>query len=77
MEPDKLPGRTSEYLSRTSMAEGTPSYSFVDTGINYSVTESLSLLAGIYNLLDKTISYENYSATLDGRRYYLGANYNF
>lgn len=69
--------RTSEYLSRTSMAEGTPSYSFVDTGINYSVTESLSLLAGIYNLLDKTISYENYSATLDGRRYYLGANYNF
>ncbi len=69
--------RTSEYLSRTSMAEGTPSYSFVDTGINYSVTESLSLLTGIYNLLDKTISYENYSATLDGRRYYLGANYNF
>lgn len=69
--------RTSEYLSRTSMAEGTPSYSFVDTGVNYSVTESLSLLAGIYNLLDKTISYENYSATLDGRRYYLGANYNF
>ena len=69
--------RTSEYLSRTSRAEGTPSYSFVDTGINYSVTESLSLLAGIYNLLDKTISYENYSATLDGRRYYLGANYNF
>jgi len=69
--------RTSEYLSRTSMAQGTPSYSFVDAGVNYSVTESLSLLAGIYNLLDKTISYEDYSATLDGRRYYLGANYNF
>lgn len=69
--------RTSEYLSRTSMAEGAPSYSFVDSGINYSVTESLSLLAGIYNLLDKTISYEDYSATLDGRRYYLGANYYF
>ena len=69
--------RTSEYLSRTSMAQGTPSYSFVDTGVNYSVTQSLSLLAGIYNLLDKTISYEDYSATLDGRRYYLGANYHF
>ena len=69
--------RTSEYLSRTSMAQGTPSYSFVDAGVNYPVTKSLSLLAGIYNLLDKTVSYDDYSSTLDGRRYYLGANYNF
>ncbi|WP_017346755.1 ligand-gated channel protein [Pantoea sp. A4] len=69
--------RTSEYLSRTSMAEGVPSYSMLDAGIQYNATKALMLSAGVYNLLDKRIDYTSYSTVLDGRRYTVGMTYNF
>lgn len=65
-------GKTSEYLSRTSMSQGTPSYTQVDIGLRYNATKNLLATAGIYNLLDKQIDYETYDTILDGRRYTVG-----
>ncbi|WON78845.1 ligand-gated channel protein [Serratia sp. UGAL515B_01] len=68
---------TSEYLSRTSMATSTPSYTFVDAGMSYKVNKNLQVSGGVYNILDKTVDYENFNTTLDGRRYTVGLTYNF
>ncbi|QAV24301.1 ligand-gated channel protein [Proteus hauseri] len=70
-------GKTSDYLSRTSMASGTPSYAFVDIGTSYSLTKQLNVIGGVYNVLDRRINYENFNTTLEGRRYNIGLNYNF
>ena len=63
-------GETSDGLSRTSMAEGYPDYTLVDTGLAYQATESVTLYAGIYNLFDKEIDGDTYSGIQDGRRYH-------
>ena len=70
-------GKTSEYLSRTSMSQGTPSYTQVDIGLRYNATKNLLASAGVYHVLDKQIDYETYDTLLDGRRYTLGFTYNF
>ncbi|CAI1506326.1 Colicin I receptor precursor [Serratia quinivorans] len=69
--------KTSEYLSRTSMAKSTPSYTFVDAGVSYKANKNLQVTGGVYNILDKTVDYDHYNTTLDGRRYTLGMTYNF
>ncbi|MFM5560666.1 ligand-gated channel protein [Aeromonas rivipollensis] len=69
--------KTSDYLSRVKMAEGTPSYTFFDTGLVYKANQALSVTAGIYNLLDKKVDYASYGTVLDGRRYNLGLTYQF
>ncbi|MDF7680730.1 ligand-gated channel protein [Enterobacteriaceae bacterium ESL0689] len=70
-------GKTSEYLSRTSMAQGTPSYTQVDLGLRYQASKHLLISAGIYNTLDKKIDYADYDTVLDGRRYTAGITYSF
>lgn len=70
-------GKSSEYLSRTSMSEGSPSYSEVDLGVRYTAMKNLLLTAGVYNLFDKSIDYDVYDTTLDGRRYTVGMSYSF
>lgn len=72
-----LRGKTSEYLSRTSMSQGTPSYTQVDLGLRYNANKNLLVSAGVYNALDKQIDYETYDTVLDGRRYTVGLTYNF
>lgn len=69
--------KTSEYLSRTSMAEGKPAYGLVDIGMNYKPTDKIQVAAGIYNLFDKDIDVATYNYVLDGRRYNLGFIYKF
>ena len=69
--------KTSEYLSRTSMAKGKPAYAMLDLGVNYKPTQNIQVAAGIYNLLDKEIDIDTYSYILDGRRYNLGLIYKF
>ncbi|MGY4027628.1 ligand-gated channel protein [Aeromonas rivuli] len=69
--------KTSDYQSRAKMADGTPSYTFFDTGLVYKANQDLSVTAGIYNLLDKTVDYGSYGTVLDGRRYNLGLTYQF
>ena len=70
-------GNTSEYLERSAMAQGTPSYTLVDVGLRYDINKSLMASAGVYNLLDKRIEYSTYDTVLDGRRYTVGLTYNF
>ncbi|QKJ88406.1 Outer membrane siderophore receptor [Paramixta manurensis] len=72
-----LRGKSSEYLSRTSMAQGTPSYTLVDAGLRYYAWKNMMLTAGVYNLFDKQIDYDTYDTVLDGRRYTFGLTYTF
>ena len=70
-------GKTSEYLSRTSMSQGTPSYTQVDVGLRYNANKNLLVSAGVYNVFDKQIDYDTYDTVLDGRRYTVGMTYSF
>ena len=69
--------KTSDYLSRTTMAEGKPAYGMMDLGINYKPTDQIQVNAGIYNLFDKRIDVETYNYVLDGRRYNISLTYKF
>ena len=70
-------GETSDYLSRTSMGEGTPGYSFFDVGLVYRLTGSTEVKAGIYNLANKKVTNEDYGVVLDGRSVNLGLTVDF
>ncbi|MFK4048643.1 ligand-gated channel protein [Acinetobacter venetianus] len=69
--------KTSDYLSRTTMAKGKPAYTMVDVGLNYKPTQNIAVAAGVYNLFDKEIDKDTYNYVLDGRRYNLGVTYSF
>ena len=69
--------RTSDYLSRTAMADSTPSYTFVDMGVVYKPKTEVNLTAGVYNVFDKQVDNADYGTTLDGRRFNVGFQYTF
>ncbi|WP_447982021.1 ligand-gated channel protein [Achromobacter kerstersii] len=54
-----------------------PSYTFVDMGASYAVNKTVSVYAGIYNLFDKQVTYDDYAYVEDGRRYWLGVGVKF
>ncbi|PRY66628.1 outer membrane receptor for ferrienterochelin and colicins [Vreelandella songnenensis] len=54
-----------------------PSYTFVDTGIGYQLNDNTQLKAGIYNVLDEEITYDEYGYVEDGRRVWLGLSVDF
>nr|MBP6707495.1 TonB-dependent receptor [Achromobacter sp.] len=54
-----------------------PSYTFVDLGGSYAVNKRVSVYAGIYNLFDKQVGYDDYGYVEDGRRYWLGVGVKF
>ncbi|WP_417330219.1 ligand-gated channel protein [Halomonas cupida] len=54
-----------------------PSYTFVDTGIGYQLTDAARVNVGIYNLFDEDITYDEYGYVDDGRRLWLGLNVDF
>ncbi|MDX7999602.1 ligand-gated channel protein [Xenorhabdus sp. Reich] len=70
-------GKTKNYQYRSSMRDGTPSYTFVDLGMSYNLVKNVRLSGGIYNILDKRVTEESHDAVLDGRRYQIGINYDF
>ncbi|MDX7985754.1 ligand-gated channel protein [Xenorhabdus sp. 12] len=70
-------GKSKNYQYRSRMENGTPSYTFVDLGMTYNITKQLRLLGGVYNIFDKRVTQEIHKATLDGRRYNIGLNYDF
>ena len=70
-------GKTSDYLSRTSMAKGTPSFTFMDVGLNYHFNKDVKLGLGIYNLFDKQVTDTTYGAVYDGRRYWASLTVGF
>ena len=69
--------RTSDYLSRTSMSEGTPGYGFVDIGAVYGLTRNVDLTAGLYNVANKEVANDDYAVVLDGRRLVVGMSVDF
>lgn len=68
---------TSDYISRTSMSEGTPGYGFVDIGGVYRLTKNVDVKAGLYNVANKEITNEDYDVVLDGRRLVVGISADF
>jgi outer membrane receptor for ferrienterochelin and colicins len=66
---------SSEKYLRNGKVEYTPAYTFVDVGATYKVTPDLKLLAGVYNVFDKQIGYDEYHKVLDGRRYSVGVDW--
>lgn len=63
-------GKSSEYLSRTSMSQSTPSFTFVDVGLNYRINKNINFGVGVYNLFNKRVDYGTYDVVYDGRRYW-------
>ncbi|WP_404324738.1 TonB-dependent receptor [Cobetia sp. UIB-001] len=58
--------------SRTVIA---PSYTIVDTGVSFDATTLLTLSAGLYNLFDKRVRYDDFGYVEDGRRLWVGVDY--
>ncbi len=54
-----------------------PSYTFMDLGGSYQVNKTVAVYAGIYNLFDKQVAYDDYGYVEDGRRYWLGVGVKF
>lgn len=54
-----------------------PSYTFVDLGGSYQFSKNVTLHAGIYNVFDKTVTYDDYQYVEDGRRYWLAMDIRF
>lgn len=54
-----------------------PSSTFIDFGGSYKPTKAVTLYAGIYNILDKKVTYDDYGYVEDGRRYWLGVQYEY
>lgn len=69
--------KTSDYISRTSMSDGTPGYTLVDLGLVYRVKDNVRLKAGIYNVANKKITNDTYGVVLDGRRLMAGLTVDF
>ncbi|MCK0715608.1 ligand-gated channel protein [Chromohalobacter sarecensis] len=70
-------GRTTQGLSRTSMTDEIPSYTFVDVGAAYRLSDAATLFGGVDNVFDKDVNYDVYEKVLDGRRYNAGIRVEF
>ncbi|QRI90154.1 ligand-gated channel protein [Delftia lacustris] len=53
------------------------SYAMFDMGGSYNYSKDVTFYAGIYNLFDKDVYYEDYATVQDGRRYWIGMNVKF
>ncbi len=54
-----------------------PSYATVATGLGYDLTQTATLKAGVYNLFDRDVTYDEYGFIEDGRRYWLAMDVRF
>ncbi|MEO1818144.1 TonB-dependent receptor [Pseudomonas sp.] len=69
--------KTSDYMGRTSMSDGTPGYGFVDIGAGYRLTDNVNVKAGLYNVANKEVTNDSYGVVLDGRRLTVGMTVDF
>jgi len=61
-------------------ATATEAYTLVDLGARYHLNKSITLMGGVYNLFDanpRHVTSYNQASVLEGRRYNLGARYEF
>lgn len=70
-------GHTSDFLSRTSMEDGTPSYTLFDAGVVYELTDYARVRAALYNITNKEIINDTYGVVLDGRLVNVGLTVDF
>ncbi|GAA5234062.1 ligand-gated channel protein [Verticiella sediminum] len=54
-----------------------PSVTLVDLGGSYKLNTATTLYAGVYNVFDKDVFYDDYGYVEDGRRFWLGMNVKF
>ncbi|OWL88608.1 TonB-dependent receptor domain-containing protein [Halopseudomonas aestusnigri] len=69
--------KTSDYMGRTSMSDGTPGSGFVDIGAGYRLTDNVNVKAGLYNVANKEVTNDSYGVVLDGRRLTVGMTVDF
>ena len=70
-------GAETELASVGSRSILAPSRTLIDIGMNWRYNSHLELLSGIYNVLDKTLRYDDYGYVEDGRRLWLSAKMRF
>ena len=64
----------------TGKSTSTEAYALVDLGARYHLNKRITLMAGVYNLFDVNPIYKtsyNQSSLLEGRRYNMGARFEF
>lgn len=54
-----------------------PDYTLVDLGANWRVRDDVAIKFGVYNVTDKVLDVATYDQQGDGRRYWVGVNYEF
>ena len=54
-----------------------PDYVLVDVGLNYAFNDNLSLKGAVYNLFDKEINPDEFSNSIEGRRFWVGMTSTF
>lgn len=54
-----------------------PSYTIVDTGLGYQLTDAATVKVGVYNLFDEDVNFDEFGYVEDGRRYWLALNVGF
>ncbi|MBS8241677.1 ligand-gated channel protein [Marinobacter lipolyticus] len=54
-----------------------PSYTLLDAGLGYQLTDAAQIKVGVYNLSDKEITDAEYGLVEDGRRYWVALNIGF
>lgn len=54
-----------------------PSVTLMDLGGSYKFSKTVTMHAGIYNVFDKTVMYDDYGYVEDGRRFWLGMDIKF
>lgn len=70
-------GKDSQPITIDSRSTVAKSLALMDMGANWKINSSFKFSAGIYNLFDKEISYEEYGYKEDGRRLWLSVESNF
>ena len=70
-------GKTSDYISRTRLSDGTPGYTMMDVGASYWATDNLKISTGLYNVANRVVTNETYGVVLDGRRVTLDVSFDF
>lgn len=54
-----------------------PDYTLVDLGANWRVRDDVAIKFGVYNVTDEVLDVATYDQQGDGRRYWVGVNYEF
>jgi len=70
-------GRAEQVAGRGGLTDEYPSYTLVDTGAIYRLTERVDVYGSVENVFDKTVDNDNFGRILDGRRYSAGVTVNF